>query len=108
MLQLHRCEPSVGLVEKLMFGVCFLNSLSLCIPSDLPFAAPSPPEGHVALCAMARTDTAPTLPYPEPTALGSFACCHPLVPHLPQLQPGRSLAAPPWIERCRGESSCGM
>lgn len=39
MLQLHWCEPSVGLVENLMFGVCFLNSLSLCIPSDLPFAA---------------------------------------------------------------------
>lgn len=87
--------PSVGLVENLMLGVCFLSSLSLYIPSDLLFAAPSPPKAHIALSPMARTGTAPTLPYPEPTALGSFVCCHPLALHLPQLQPGRSLAAPP-------------
>lgn len=99
MLQLHRFWHRVGLVDNLMLGVCFPSSPLLCIPSDLLFA-----NGHIALSLMARTDTAPPQLYPEPTALGSIIFCHPLTLYLPQLQPGRSLAAAPWIDGHRGQS----
>lgn len=112
MLWLPQCWPRVGLVDKVMLAVCFPSSPLLyvpsdllCIPSNLLFAAPLPPKGHVAPIPMAGTDTAPPQLYPDPTALGSIICCHPLTPYLPQPQAGRSLAAAPWIDGHRGQSS---
>lgn len=89
LLQLHQSQPTVGLVHILMGGVCVHNSSLLCIPSNLLFAASSPPKGHPALSAGARTQLCP-----KPRALRSITCCHPQTPSLPHIQavPGERFA----------------
>ena len=65
MLPSHWCWPRVVLMGNPVLGVCFSNSLLLYDPSDLLFAAPSPPKGHVALSPMTRTDIANSAPNPQ-------------------------------------------